>query len=145
MKKSTFEHALENNELDDYFKGQGDYFSLNRDYGVHDYGVRTFIALRDVQYGKIEADLFVREFTLFVKGLRNTQEDQGHFFENIYFYLQELHQSKTIDTDVLFNDVEAKSAIRDYLHDNKDCDLGSRFMSYIQRDFPQAKILTYLE
>ncbi|MBU2898320.1 hypothetical protein [Vibrio hepatarius] len=145
MKKSTFEHALENNELDYYFKGLSDYFLLERDNGVHDYFTHIFIALDDIQCGKIEVDLFVREFTLFVKGLRNTQEDQEHFFKNIYFYLRVMYQTNTIDTDVLFNDAAAESAIRDYLHENKDGDLGSRFMSYIQRDFPQAKILTYLE
>ena len=145
MKKSTFEHALENNELDDYFKGLSDYFLLERDNGVHDYFTHIFIALDDVQCGKIEAELFVREFTSFVKGLRNTPDDQEHFFGNIEAYVRILYLSKSINIDVLFDSEASFSAIRHYLHDNKDCDLGRRMLSYIQRDLPQAKILTYLD
>ena len=145
MSNESFDNALVNNEVDLFFRGLDNYFCLNRDYGDHNYSPAMFLVLSDIQSGKIESELFVHEFTSFVKGLRNNPDDQEHFFQNIYFYLRNVHRIKTIDTDLLFNDVTAESTIRHYLHENKDCNLGKRIMSYIQRDFPQAKILTYLD
>ncbi|MBU2897645.1 hypothetical protein [Vibrio hepatarius] len=145
MSNESFEYALVNNEVDQYFKGSGNYLCLNRDYGVHNYGPALFLVLRDVQCGKIDTELFVHEFTSFVKRLRNNPEDQEHFFGNIEAYVRRIYLSKSINIDVLFDSEVSCSAIRHYLNDNKDSDVAKRVMSYIQRDFPQAKILTYLE
>ncbi len=82
--KNLFEQALSRGETDSFFKGNGDYFVRDPDWGVHVYAalygghVQNFI-----NSNSENSIIFEESFKDFVRSLKANTDDAGHFFGNL--------------------------------------------------------------
>ncbi|RJG35768.1 hypothetical protein, partial [Motilimonas pumila] len=88
MSKNYNSCFFEDGEIISFFKGEGDYFYRDPNWGEHLYYPSLRIALKEINGNTIKNKDFINAFDIFVKSLGDNETDSEHFWQNIYaFYL----------------------------------------------------------
>lgn len=109
---SDFAAACKKNEIDIFFKGQGEYFKLDRECGGHSFAMNMFSIFIDIDESKYTTTELEECFSKFISELEKNDSDLNVFFENAYaFYACFYRLSSKLDKNK-FNDIFSKNPCR---------------------------------
>ncbi|SBT16039.1 hypothetical protein MGA5115_00113 [Marinomonas gallaica] len=136
--ENLFRKAVDADETEMFFKGQGRYFVRDPDWGEHVYAAHYSGWVSDfVADSHTKKELFISLFDKFVSNLKATDEDLEHFFGNLSAIAFNQYKG---NFDLGFDASSLKStSVDSFLHLLKSTDIYERKKSLIDRYIYQMK------
>jgi hypothetical protein len=111
MTNNLFQIAINNNEIAEFFRGQGKYFVASRDYDGHVHGAHMGGCVRVyVEESPENSESFDNAFLLFLGSLDVSKEDLNHLLANLSSYCAQRSRNGFPDSH-LFDDREKQAWI----------------------------------
>ncbi len=133
--KNLFEQALERGETDDFFKGNGLYFGLNRETGEHCYG--THLSGWVVSYINEDSKKMLVFYNAFKKYIAScdpgNEKDFRSVLENVFSYITLQERNIFFKTTMFVSSEDAIFVeVENYLKKAKEEGLSEEFKNEIQ-------------
>lgn len=133
----------DNSKILSFFKGEGEYFFRDPNWGGHLYYPPMSIVFDKINEKLIKLDDFLNGFYYFVSQIKYTDVDAEHFWQNIYAIYLCLNEDKNSFPDFFSKDYPCNSEIISYILRVKNVEPTLFFFSEIRGKFPQAGILDF--
>jgi hypothetical protein len=141
MSNKYIECFFEHSKTILFFKGEGDYFFRDPNWGVHLYYTPMSIVFDKIKENLLSLDDFLNGFYFFVSSLQDNEVDSEHFWQNVYaIYLCLNKKDNTID-DFFSKEYPCSTDVINYLHRVKSKYDSTFYLDEIKKNFPTAGIL----
>lgn len=140
---SDFTTACKKNETDSFFKGQGEYFKLDREWGGHSFTMNMFSIFIDINESKYTIAEFEGYFSKFISELEKNDNDLNVFLENAYAFYACLYRLLSKLDKNKFNDIFSKKPCQGetikFLSNYSNL-LSNNIATKIQEQFPKSAL-----